>query len=56
MIKCEKIIPIRKEFAKELMQEYIGHKLENANAELILSFVEDIIRYLENENEKCKTN
>ena len=52
IIKCRETISLRKEFIKGLVVELVKNKLEDINMEVIMSFVEDILRYLENKEEE----
>jgi len=52
VIKCEKTIALRKQFIKELVIELARNKPKEVHIEEIMSFVEDILRYLENEEEE----
>ena len=48
---------MRVEFAKEIMKELEKFRSHNANGEEILSLVEDILRYFDNEDgEEYETN
>ena len=52
IIKCKEIIAIRKEFIKELVVELVKNKPDDVYVEQIILFIEDILRYLENEEEE----
>ena len=57
VIKCKKTILMRKEFISELLIELIKCKHKDMNVEIILSFIENIMRYSENkEDEEHETN
>lgn len=57
VIKCEKTIKLRKKFIKESVIELAQKKPKEEHVEAIISFAEDILRYLENdEDEECKMN
>ena len=57
MIKCRETIHLRKEFVKDLVVELVKSKPGDINVDVIMSFVEDIMRYIENkEKEEYKTN
>ena len=48
---------LRRVFVKDLLVELVKNKPENISVEIIMSFVEDILWYLENdEEEDCKMN
>lgn len=50
-IKCNETIELRKEFIEQLLIKILKQK-GDADANLIMSFCEDILRYLENEEEE----
>ena len=52
VIKCRATIPLRRQFIKELVVELVRKKSDEVHVEEIMSFVEDILRYLENEEEE----
>ena len=57
MPTCENIIEIRREFAKELMNKLVKARLSNIKLDEIFLFIEDVLRYLENdESEEFKMN
>ena len=57
VIKCHSTIPLRRQFVKDLVVELARNKSEEVHVEEIMSFVEDILRYLENdEEEEFETN
>ena len=48
---------LRKEFIKDLVFKLVKNKPEDVCVEVIMSFVEDIMRYMENEeDEEYETN
>ena len=56
MIKCKETIALRKIF-KELVVELGKNKSNNAHVEQMMLFIEDILRYEENEEkEEYKMN
>ena len=52
MIKCQNTIELRREFIKEIVIELVRNKPKDVHIEEIMSFVEDILRYLENEEDE----
>ena len=52
VIKCRETVALRKEFIQKLVVELVEGKPSNVSIELIMSFVEDILRYIEDENEE----
>ena len=52
VIKCQNTIEIRKEFIKEIVIELARNKPKEVHIEEIMSFVEDTLRCLENEEEE----
>ena len=55
VIKCEKTIELRIKFIKELVIELARNKPKEVHVEETMSFAEDILRYLENEeDEECE--
>ena len=56
VIKCNKMIDIRKKFMKKLLIELLKNR-DKVEANEIIAFCEDILRHLENETDKeCETN
>ena len=57
VIKCEATIQIRKTFVKELKSKLQKAKTHNIDSEEILSFIEDILRYFDDDDsEEFETN
>ena len=56
MIKCKETIELRKEFIEKLLVELIKQKMDNVDMNMIIVFYEDILRYLEEEEEEYETN
>ena len=57
VIKCRKTIPIRREFIKTLLKELTAKCLSTIELDEVLSFMEDILRYLEeDESKEYETN
>ena len=57
MIKCKETIELRKEFIEKLLVELIKQTIDNVDVNMIMAFCEDILRYLEEEEEdKYETN
>ena len=57
VIKSEERNALRKEFIKDLVVELVKNKPDNVYVEQIMSFIEDILRYVENEEkEEYKMN
>ena len=52
VIKYKETITLRKEFIKELVVEVAKNKSDDLYVELIMLFIEDILRYTENEEEE----
>jgi len=52
VVKCIEIKDMRKEFIKELLVALVKAKPEDISVDLIMSFLEDILRYLDNEEDK----
>jgi len=52
VIKCRKTLQMRRQFIMKLVIELARNKSEEIHVEEIMSFVEDILRYLENEQEE----
>ena len=52
VIKCRETISLRKEFVKDLVVELVKNKPDEINVDVIMSFMEDIMRYIENEEEE----
>ena len=56
-MKCKETIPLRRKFVEQLLRELNNEHPDNVEEDEILSFIEDILRYLEdNENEEYETN
>ena len=51
VIKCKETILLRREFVKKMLKELYNNQLQNIDEEEILSFVEDILRYLEDDSD-----
>ena len=51
VVKYKETIPLRQEFVKKMLKELCNNRLENIDEEEILSFVEDILRYLEDNSD-----
>ena len=51
VIKCKETILLRQEFVKKMLKELCNNRPENIDEEEILSFVEDILRYLEDDSD-----
>ena len=57
VIKCNKIIELRRDFIQELVAESVKAKPIDISEDLIMLFVKDTLRYIENEEkEDYKTN
>ena len=57
VIKCKRTKDIRRSFLKELLADSIKNKPEEAEIDIIMSFIEDTLGYLKNEEEEdCKIN
>jgi len=57
VIKCSSTIYMRRKFIRELVVELVQKKPDEVHVEEIMSFVEDILRYLENaEDEEFEMN
>ena len=56
MIKCKETIQLRREFVRELVVDLVRNKPLDVRVDLIISFVEDIVRYLEEEEDEYETN
>ena len=52
IIKCQATIHLRRTFIRNLVVELARNKSDQIHVEEIMSFVEDILRYLENEQEE----
>ena len=58
VIKCRETMQLRREFMKELVVELVNNKPVNLCEDIIISFMEDIVTHLEDEEEEdeCETN
>ena len=57
MIKYQNTIELRREFIKEIVIELVWNKPKEVHKEEIMLFIEDILRYIENEeDEEYKMN
>ena len=52
IIKCEQVKGLKRSFVKESLAELIENKPEEVGIDIIMSFIEDALRYLENEEEE----
>ena len=52
VIKCRETIQLRREFVRELVVDLVRNKPVDVRVDLIMSFIEDIVRYLEEEEEE----
>ena len=52
VIKCRETISLRKEFVKDLVVTLVKNKPEDVNVEATMSFVEDALKHIENEEEE----
>ena len=57
VIKCDQTKPMRKEFITNLLKDLFDNKEDAVHFEEIFKMIEDVLRYLENEEEEeFKTN
>ena len=52
IIKCHSILQMRRKLVKELVTELVQKKPRDVSIDIIMSFIEDILRYLDNEEEE----
>ena len=50
IIKCQEIIGMRREFVKELVVELVDNKLKDVSVDMIMFFIEDMLRHLDDED------